>query len=147
MAQEIERKFLVKYIPDIKPIEIRPYVFQGYLSIDSDCEVRISNRRHLTIKKGLGLVRDEIIIKLSDEEYKKLLPLTIGLQIEKERRWIPLPDGLVAELDIYLNKNKGIKTVEVEFLSEEQAKTFIPPDWFDREVTDVFEYKNSSLAK
>lgn len=51
MALEIERKFLVKYIPDIEPIDISPYILQGYLKTGSDYEVRISNRLHLTQKK------------------------------------------------------------------------------------------------
>ncbi len=147
MALEIERKFLVKYIPDIEPIDISPYILQGYLKTGSDYEVRISNRLHLTQKSGSGLVREENIYHISQEVYNILVPLTVGKQVEKKRQFYGLKNGLIAELDIYLGQNAGLMTVEVEFPSEEAAHNFIPPDWFGEDVSDVLEYKNSLLAK
>lgn len=147
MAQEIEKKYLVKKLPQQELIKISPYVFQGYLKIGVDYEVRISNRNHLTVKSGEGLVREENIYEISPEVYRALLPLTIGRQIEKSRFWYLLPDGHTAELDIYLGKNTGLVVVEVEFKSVEDANNFVPPDWFGEDISDKKEYKNSLLAK
>jgi CYTH domain-containing protein len=36
---------------------------------------------------------------------------------------------------------------EIEFPSEEEAKVFVIPKWFDVELTDVKEAGNSYLAK
>lgn len=147
MALEIEKKYLVRYIPNIKPIEVREYLFQGYLKTGKDYEVRISNRLHLTTKRGFGLIREEHIYDISQEVYQALLPLTVGKQIEKSRYWYALGNGLMAELDIYLGKNEGVKTVEVEFSSKEEANKFIPHEWFGEDVSEKLEYKNSILAK
>ena len=40
----------------------------------------------------------------------------------------------------------GLPDVEVEFGSERDAAAFVPPPWFDREVTDDDRYANRSLA-
>lgn len=147
MSKEIERKFLVSYLPVDEPVEERNYVFQGYLKVGKDHEVRISNRLHLTVKTGHGLVREETIINITPEVYEALLPLTVGRQIQKARYWYDIGGGLKAELDIYKGKNEGIRTVEVEFPDEEAARSFVPPDWFGEDVSDRLEYKNSLLAK
>lgn len=146
MAKEIERKWLVKNIPDEKPFKESKNLFQGYLKTGIDYEVRISNRFHLTAKSGSGLVREENIFDISPEIYNVLLPLTVGKQVHKSRLYFKIHDDLVAEVDVYEGPNEGIKTVEVEFPDEESAKSFQPPEWFGEEVSDNIKYKNSLLA-
>jgi CYTH domain-containing protein len=145
MAKEIEKKFLVKYIPKSEPVRVSQ-IKQGYLSTGIEHEVRISNRLHLTVKSGFGLTREENIYDISQEVYDALLPLTLGKRISKERRVYDIGSGLFAELDIYKGKNIWVMTVEVEFESEDDAHKFVAPDWFGADVSDKLEYKNSILA-
>lgn len=70
-----------------------------------------------------------------------------GKLIEKNRYDIPLYDGLIAELDIYHGDLEGLIIVETEFKTEEQADSFIVPDWFGEEITENKRYKNKNLAR
>lgn len=147
MPQEIERKFIVKEIPEnIVFLKSHKDAFQGYLSIDSNWEVRISNRLHLTTKTGSGLTREENITKISLEIFDMLWPLTLGHRIHKTRNIFEI-NGYIGELDIYHQENEGLIIVEVEFSTAEEAVNFSPPNWFGEDVTYNPEYKNASLAK
>lgn len=152
MAQEIERKFLIEgdlphNLSYYCPVVQKPtHVFQGYLSIDPNYEVRINNMYHLTTKIGTGLVREEFIEDISPAAYKMLWPLTKGHRIEKTRHYYTVK-GYLAELDVYHAENKGLITVEIEFPSIEQAAAFTAPAWFGPDVTDRFDLKNAQLAK
>lgn len=146
MALEIERKFLVdKYPEKIMFKSCRP-VQQGYIMIEKDFEIRISNHLKLTIKKGNGLVREEVETKISEENFTDLWVLTEGKRVEKTRLLYVVGDYL-AEFDFYQGGNKGLMTVEVEFPNVEEANAFMPPEWFGAEVTGNYKYKNSNLAK
>ena len=147
---EIERKFLVKSIPDLTGI-IPVYIRQGYLKI-ADPEERVREKRSAkgksyvhTVKGGYGLCRSETETEISAEEFEKKWPLTKGHRVEKARYKIPYA-GLIIELDVYLNKLDGLHVAEVEFDSVEQAENFIPPEWFGRDVTNDAKYKNKNLA-
>jgi CYTH domain-containing protein len=93
------------------------------------------------------LSREEHIIPISQEAFDALWVLTEGKRVEKARYFIDTCNGYVAELDIYKGSNDGLVSVEVEFPNEEEAKAFVPPFWFGREVTGESAWKNSVLAK
>ena len=44
-------------------------------------------------------------------------------------------------------KSKGLLLAEVEFSSEEAAKSYMPPAWFGEDVTYSSKYHNSTLSK
>ena len=50
------------------------------------------------------------------------------------------------EIDIFLGALYGLKICEVEFSTEEEAKSFVPPVWFGAEVTNDSRFKNKNLA-
>lgn len=60
---------------------------------------------------------------------------------------IPLEHGLTAELDVFEGTLAPLILVEVEFSSEEEANSFVPPSWFGEDVTFSGKYHNSSLSK
>ena len=68
-------------------------------------------------------------------------PGTPGAQ---DARRVPAGDGLVAEIDDF--EDRKLVLVEVEFTSEQQARAFVAPWWFGRDVTDDPAYKNRNLA-
>lgn len=146
MALEIERKFLIDQFPTKLLFKTCRPVHQGYIRIEKDFEIRISDHLKLTVKKGDGLVREEVETKITEENFNDLWPLTLGRRVEKTR-FIYVVDKHLAELDIYRGGNKGLATVEVEFPNVEEASSFIPPEWFGAEVTGNSKYKNSNLAK
>jgi len=147
--KEIERKFLVKRLQkDCRKKPLGLFI-QGYIAISDDgSEVRIrkeDSKVYLTVKSSGELVREEKEVKMTKKQFEILWPLTAGRRIEKIRYKIKL-DNKIAYLDIYKGKLKGLKIVEVEFKSIKEAKNFIPPDWFSREVTYDKRYKNKNLA-
>jgi CYTH domain-containing protein len=146
---EIERKYLVKNIPENVESYPTEAIFQGYLSVSEDgTEVRLRQKGQayfLTVKSGKGMKRDEVEIRLMDEQFANLWPKTEGKRVEKKRIRIPF-GNLHIELDIYHGRLEGLKTAEVEFRTQDEADSFNPPSWFDREITLDERYKNRSLA-
>ena len=65
----------------------------------------------------------------------------------KDRYVIPEKDGLSIELDIFHEAYEGLLLAEVEFSSEETAKSYVPPAWFGEDVTFSSKYHNSTLSK
>ena len=150
--QEIERKWLVGEMPaDVLAVEGEP-IDQGYLAVEEDGgEVRLRRRAgrcYLTAKAGSGLVRRELEVEISGDQFDALWPGTEGRRIEKTRRVVELGESgdLRAELDEYAGSLAGLWVVEVEFPGEEAAGSFRPPAWFEDEVTERDEYRNRSLA-
>ena len=147
---EIERKFLVGRVPS----EIGAggdRIRQGYLATGPDGrEVRVrdrAGRAYLTIKQGAGRRRVEEEIEIDQPRFGRLWPLTEGARLEKVRHVIELSDGLAAELDIYQGELGGLATVEVEFASERDSESFLPPDWFGQEITEDERFRNRQLAE
>jgi adenylate cyclase len=142
---EIERKFKVETLPEdlLGPgSEIR----QGYLSVEP-VEIRLRARddaRELTVKSLGGLRRVEVALPLTPEQFDELWPLVTAF-VEKSRHLVQLADAL-AEVDVYAGKLRGLVVVEVEFASEEEAASFVPPDWFGDEITEDSRFRNAALA-
>lgn len=149
MANEIERKYLVKELPP--EIDRYPHweIIQGYLMItDNDVEVRVrkkGERCSHTVKSGTGLVRKEAEKEITTTEFNEHWKDTEGMRVEKVRYEIEFEHYMV-ELDIYSGDLKGLVVAEVEFDSEEESSHFEPPEWFGIEVTHDERYKNKNLA-
>jgi len=149
MTHEIERKFLVKKLPEDLHQYPSTVILQGYLAITSDgTEVRLRKKGHRyfqTVKSGSGLLRSEVEIELSQDQFEKLWQMTEEKRIEKIRYEIAY-SGTTIELDVFKGMLQGLVVAEVEFISIEEANTFIPPSWFSNEVTEDERYKNRNLA-
>lgn len=144
---EIERKFLVKALPDDLPEYPHERIEQAYLCTDPVVRVRRYGEEFWLTCKGKGLLsREEFELPLSGESYRHLLGKTDGLMIEKERWRIPWK-GYTIELDVFSGALAPLMLAEVEFPSEEEALAFTPPEWFGREVTWDAAYSNASLSR
>lgn len=144
---EIERKYLVKTLPE----NYRDYPFrqieQGYLCTDPVVRVRRDNDHFYLTYKGKGLLsREEYNLPLEKEAYLHLLSKADGIVLKKRRYLIPY-NGYTIELDLFEGAYEGLILAEVEFESEQEALEFVPPDWFDRDVTFTGEFQNSRLSK
>lgn len=145
---EIERKYLVDKLPG--HIEDYPcrIISQGYLNINPVVRIRRDNDKYeLTYKSKGFMARQEYNLPLTREAYEHLLTKIDGRLIEKRRYMIPLEHGLTAELDVFERELAPLILVEVEFSSEEEANSFVPPSWFGEDVTFSGKYHNSSLSK
>lgn len=145
---EIERKYLIKQLPDHLDQYEHQKIAQGYLCTNPVVRIRRSNDDYYMTYKGNGLmVREEYNLPLTQQAYEHLLTKIDGLLISKTRYLIPLNDNLVAELDIFEDDLHGLQLVEVEFDSLEKANTFVAPDWFGEDVTHSGQYHNSYLSQ
>jgi adenylate cyclase len=145
---EIERKFLLGGLPPTVRYARREPIRQGYVALDGDTEVRVRitpRAAVLTIKAGRGGVRIEEEVVLDARQGDALWELTEGRRVQKTRRRVRV-DGVEVEIDEYGGALDGLVVAEVEFADEDAARTFEPPSWFVREVTDDWRYSNRSLA-
>lgn len=164
---EIERKFLVKELPN----NLSSYEFhlieQAYLNTNPVIRIRREDEEYYLTYKGKGLLaREEYNLPLNKESYYHLLKKADGNIIAKKRYLIPLikpyfqtalsaaslPDdelaaSYTAELDIFEAPFSPLMIAEVEFQSEAAANAFIPPEWFGEDVTLNPQYHNSNLSK
>ena len=147
---EIERKFLIKQIPQGCTSFPCRQIEQAYLNTDPVVRVRRDNDDYYLTYKGKGLLsREEYNLPLNKEAYEHLLSKADGIILTKKRYMIPVPgsDHLTIELYIFEGHYDGLILAEVEFSTEEEAKAFIPPVWFGEDVTFSGEYHNSRLSQ
>lgn len=144
---EIEKKFLVKYLPDLRGCE-KHFIKQGYICTDPVLRIRQKDERYMFTFKGKGeMIREEIEADITREQFTKLLEKVENELIIKTRYIVSIDNGLKAELDIYEGNLKGFMNVEVEFNSLEEANSFKPPIWFGKDITEDEKYKNAYLSK
>ena len=146
MAIEIERKFVVKKIPNDE-IKYSHYIRQGYIVSDMHKVIRVRQKKDdffITIKGNkTGISRFEFEYKIpkndADQLFKNFCKEGI---IEKTRHYIG-HKGHIWELDVFHGDNEGLVVAEIELKSEEE--TFSLPNWIDKEVTHQEEYLNMNL--
>ena len=150
---EIEKKFKVKQLPDNLDGYEQKHIEQGYLCVNPIVRIRKSNDRYILTYKSLAAgsddkntdvrINNEIEVFLTKEGYEHLKEKVDDNLIIKTRYIIPL----TGELDVFGGVLEGLYFIEVEFESEDDAKNFLPPDWFGENVSDDKRYANSYLSK
>ena len=145
---EIERKYLVKVLPENLESYEQKRIAQGYMCTNPVLRIRRSNDEYFLTYKGQGLMaREEHEFPISAEAFEHMLRKIDGILIDKIRYMIPLDETHTAELDIFQGVLAPLRLVEVEFASIEEADNFVAPDWFGDDVTNSGEYHNSNLSK
>lgn len=150
-AVEIERKFLIKSLPDRSQYTPQR-ITQGYIAIASYNEVRLrrvnDQEFYITVKGPGTLERPEREVPLTQEQFDELWP-TVGTRVVEKLRfnipWSGTKKGFL-ELDEYKGALDGLYTVEAEFSSRTQSEGFSRPYWLGQEVTLDDRYKNRNLA-
>ena len=148
MAQEIERKFLVK--GDFKSDAVKKVrIMQGYLSSVPDRTVRVrikDEKGYITVKgksSDSGMTRFEWEKEISTDEAKELLSICEEGMIDKSRYLVKVGNHTF-EVDEFYGGNKGLIMAEVELESEDEV--FERPSWLGREVTGDKRYYNAYLS-
>lgn len=172
---EIERKFIVEYIPGDIVLPAPTQITQGYISITKSNEVRVRRKVKagvskyvLTWKSKGDKTREEIEVDIDEKAFKNLILATEGKLIEKERFEIPFcfidnnksisfdiheyPGNKTfkIELDIFKGHLFGLLVAEIEFDSEKESgflTTKNIPGWFGKEVTYDKRFKNQNLSR
>lgn len=154
--REIERKFLVETVPNrLEEVSEVHEIRQGYIIVGDKKELRVRRVGHkshdeVAVKKGEGVLREEVVIQVSREKSESLWD-AVESEIEKTRYIFDILDlngfPYLAEFDVYGGDLDGLQTVEVEFEEESMnSDEFQPPGWFGREVTENSKFKNKRLA-
>lgn len=147
---EIERKFLLKHLPDGLVDHPHEEIAQGYLALErGGVQVRLRKKgsiRSLTYKRGAKIGREEREIRLSAEQFDALWPATEGRRLSKTRYDVPWKEWVI-EVDVYSGRHSGLVVAEVEFPDEQSCVAFIPPEWVGEDVTGRSRYSNVSLAR
>lgn len=150
MAQEIERKYLLKSDSWRELVTRSVLITQGYFpSSGVTVRARISgDEGFLTIKGKCSdnLVRSEFEYRVPVEDVRSMLEEFCGTRVvEKIRHYVPAENGLVWEIDEYLGLNKGLFTAEIELPYPDMQYTV--PDWTGEDVSMVPRYSNGALSK
>ena len=141
MAQEIERKFLVKG-------DFKADSFKATRITQRTVRVRVKGEKgYITIKgKGndSGASRYEWEKEIPVDEVKELLKLCEPGIIDKTRYLVKAGEHTF-EVDEFYGENEGLVMAEVELKDENE--NFIKPAWLGEEVTGDVKYYNSMLMK
>ena len=147
--REIERKFLLKRLPDGLTGYPHEEIAQGYLAVErGGIQVRLrkkGNVRSLTYKRGNKTAREEREVRLSPEQFDALWPATAGRRLTKIRYDVPWKKHTI-EVDVYTGRHDGVVVAEVEFDDEKTCREFVPPDWIGEDVTGKSRYSNVMMA-
>lgn len=149
MAQEIERKFLVR--GEFKSLAYASErIMQGYLSSVPERTVRVrvkGDKGFLTIK-GIadeeGVSRYEWEKEIQVNEAQELMKLCEPGVIDKIRYFVKCGTHIF-EVDEFRGENAGLIVAEVELQSV--AEEFERPVWLGEEVTGDRRYYNAMLSK
>ena len=150
MANEIERKFLVKNDTDIDALGNPTRITQGYLSSVKERTVRVrvkGDKGFLTIKgigNKSGTTRYEFEKEITLQEANDLMNICEPGVIDKTRTNVSVGSHTF-EVDCFFGDNEGLIVAEVELSSEDEV--FEKPEWLGEEVTGDPKYYNSMLMK
>lgn len=150
MAQEIERKFLVKDDSFKQLAYHASRISQGYICSSRGRTVRIrirDDKGYLTIKGPAGtggLARYEWEKEIPLDEAKELMKLCEPGMIDKTR-YLVRSGKHVFEVDEFYGENEGLVIAEVELEAEDEA--YVKPDFVGKEVTGDVRYYNSFLMR
>ncbi len=148
MAQEIERKFLLKS-DAWRTLAQGTQYRQGYLNSAKERTVRvrtIGDTAFLTIKGvNVGATRAEYEYPVPLIDCNAMLDTLAEKPLIEKKRYKIRHGGLTWEIDEFFGDNLGLIVAEVELQREDQL--FDMPDWIGEEVTTDPRYFNSNLVK
>lgn len=146
MAQEIERKFLVK--DSWQPQGAGEKIAQGYLSTVPERTVRVrlkGGKGYLTVKgKNQGICRAEFEYEIPPADAEELLALA-EQPILSKIRYREEHGGCIWEIDVFAGENEGLVVAEIELPHVDSE--FERPAWLGEEVSGDVRYYNASLIK
>ena len=148
MAQEIERKYLLKEDSWRNLAEGTVYC-QGYIATQDKTTVRVrivGQQGYLTIKgASIGYSRLEFEYPIPVEDAQEMLNTLCQRPFIEKIRYKIAWGGLIWEIDEFQGLNQGLILAEVE-LTHSNQDILLPP-WIGEEVSHDSRYFNSYLVK
>jgi adenylate cyclase len=147
MANEIERKFLLRNDAWREQVFRAKSIRQGYLVSDEIRSVRVriaDDEAYLNIKSAtLGISRSEYEYAIPLQDAQELLDILCRRPLlEKPRHFLRYGDHLW-EIDVFEGDNAGLVVAEVELTDPEE--TFERPPWIGEDVSHDKRYYNACL--
>lgn len=146
MADEIEKKFLLKYLPE-ELMTDSITIIQGYMVNTKGLVVRVrlaGDKAYMAIKgKTVNAARKEFEYPVPMNDAKEMLDLFCVDQLIEKTRYYVEHKGFTWEIDRFAGTNSGLVVAEIEL--EHVDQIFEIPDWAGKEVTGNPEYFNSNL--
>ena len=151
-GKEIERKWLLDgELPEtaLKLLNTE-MIYQGYMSINPEIRIRTSELSDSSLKsvftvKGEGdLVRDEVQFEITRDQFDTMLRIAGFSKEDLIHKRLSVYDYNGYKLEVnYVDAGKetAFNYMEIEFNSIEDAKNFVAPEWFGREITYEPQYK------
>ncbi|MFA6461830.1 MAG: adenylate cyclase [Candidatus Woesearchaeota archaeon] len=138
---EHERKFLIKYLPEL----LHQCKFKEIIDIYLPAHHHNPNLRIRKNGNKYEITRKEVIdgdtsklkednLLINEEEFKELEKEITGKRVHKVRYYYPY-QNLIAEIDVFQGDLKGLILVEFEFPSLEEKEGFTIPEFCLVEVT------------
>lgn len=143
---EIEKRYKLKSKKELdlipkENIQTKKYIEQVYSNFNPDVRIRKIEQDNQpieyyhTVKYFLkNNQREELEQSITKEQYNKIFDIIDKNPLRKNRYLIDIKNGLIAEVDEFLDTEDTI--IEVEFKNENQMNNFIKPDWFGEEIKD-----------
>ncbi len=141
-ASKYAKVIIQNYIVHTPMEEVRTRLSYGLHNRTDDCIYE------LTIKKKTdkAIARHEVNTTISKRNYTALNDMVATKPLTKVRVATLMPDVLTyMTLDNYDNLDYIV--IEVEFPSEDDANSFVVPEWFGKEVTEEKTYSALNLWK
>lgn len=143
--QEIERKFLIKKLPDLKWVQSIRYE-RHFIFRDKTSEIRVQKKwndyEFERKSKTSELSSDKQKFKITESEFAYFKGLSKKSLIRESYLISSNPE---VSIKIYHWKFEWLIRIEVEFKSEEEAFNYIAPDWMGKEITSTPLGKDSKL--
>ncbi|MBL4852585.1 MAG: CYTH domain-containing protein [Gammaproteobacteria bacterium] len=149
MAQEIERKFLIKNDDWRANADSGVEMVQGYLQSGEKSSIRVrltGDKAWLNIKSAtLSISRSEYEYTIPLADAKEILLSLCGQSLINKTRYHVDIGHHTWEVDVFAGDNLGLIVAEIELSAENEA--FEMPAWAGEEVSHDARYYNVCLAK
>lgn len=156
MSMEIEKKYLVRRMPEDLEQYGKWEIEQSYLCKCPAIRIRRKNEEYLLTYKNRPdqtapdgtpslCIAQEVEVPLTKESFEHLRKKADGICIVKTRYRIPYQDHVI-ELDLFHADYEGFCLAEVEFGSVREAEDFVAPEWLGADVSGDYHYTNSYMA-
>ena len=151
---EIERKFLINGFPEGLELIAEVEIEQGYVSFEPEVRVRKARDKYsgkeeyrITIKGEGELIRNEIETEITSDFYYDTADFLDVRMIKKEYRKYRFGQWKLEVSLVDPGTDWEFYYAEIEFPTEEDAKEFIAPSYFGREITYNEDYKMKNYWK
>ena len=151
---EIERKFLMDGFPTGLELLSEVEIEQGYISFDPEVRIRKARDLHtgkeeyrITMKGDGDLAREEVETDISGQFYYDAAKFLNGRVIQKDYKKYKFGPWKLEVALVDPGTDWEFYYAEIEFPTEQEAKDFVVPGYFGREITFQEEYKMKNYWK